>query len=182
MRILGISGSLRAASYNSALLRTASQLLEGSGRLELADLSEIEPYSEDLDHDPWPPMAQAFKIAVERADALLIATPEYNHSIPGVLKNAIDWASRPAFASPLTGKPVGVLTVATGAVGGARAQTALHTILDSTLSPVFPSREMLVPNASNLFDSQGELHDETTIRRLKRYLDGFQEWVNLQRT
>ena len=120
----------------------------------------------------------AFTQAVADADAVVFVTPEYNYSIPGVLKNAIDWASRPAFNSVLTGKPAGVLTAAMSPVGGARAQMHLKDILSSTLTPVYTSPDYLLPLAHEAFNDKGELTDATALRRLKRYLSGLIDWVD----
>ena len=121
LTILAIPGSLRARSLNRAALRAAQTLTPPGVTLELVELADIPLYNGDIDNDGGPAPVRAFKQRITAADGLLIATPEYNYSIPGVLKNAIDWASRPAYKSPLAGKPVAMFGAAGGFVGGARA-------------------------------------------------------------
>lgn len=175
--ILGISGSLRAASYNTQLLQTANQLLPDDTRLQLFSLANVEFYNEDLDQADKPSGAAALITAIDAADAVLFASPEYNHSMPGVLKNAIDWASRPAFQSPLKDKPCGILTAAMSPVGGARAQADLHNVLTSTLSLPVPSVDYLLPMAQDKFSAEGVLNDEPAKRRLQRYLQALVAWT-----
>ena len=115
------------------------------------------------------------------ATALLFSTPEYNHSIPGVLKNAIDWASRPAYESVLAHKPAGILSASKSFVGGARVQGHLHQVLDSTLTLVYPAPEFLVPQSGDKFDATGALQDADTARRLRSYLYGFVIWAGKNR-
>ena len=177
MRILGISGSLRAGSYNSLLLDNAAASMENSHSLEIHKLEGIPFYNEDLDDDSQPATVQRLLVAIQNADAMLLASPEYNHSIPGVLKNAIDWASRPAFKSVLIGKPVGILSASMSPVGGARVQMHLKDVLASTLTPVYPAPDYLLPMAQDAFDSEGKLTDQTATRRLRRYLAGFATWA-----
>src|SRR5438105_4691234 len=130
MKILGISGSLRRDSHNSRLLLEAAELLPAGVELELFDgLREVPPYDEDDDHDKPDDAVTRLRDAIAGADALLIATPEYNSSVPGQLKNAIDWASRPRGAACLLGKPVAVIGAGTGSFGGVWAQADLRKIL-----------------------------------------------------
>ncbi len=129
MRILGISGSLRAGSHNTELLRAAAELLPSGAELELFDrLREIPPFDADIEDSP-PPAVIALKEAIAEADAILIATPEYNHSIPGVLKNALDWVSRPIAANPMRGKPALVIGASTGMFGAVWAQAETRKVL-----------------------------------------------------
>ena len=121
MQVLGIAGSLRSASYNRALLRAARELAPAGAEIVDFDLRELPFYDGDVEAAGDPEAVAAFKDAIRAADALLIATPEYNHGLPGVLKNAIDWASRPALASPLAGKPVAIMGASTGR-GGTRSK------------------------------------------------------------
>jgi len=178
MKILGISGSLKRASLNTLLLKNVELILPDTSTLEILRLDDIILYNEDLDNEQRPKAINAFLNSIQNADALLFATPEYNHSIPGVLKNAIDWASRPAFASPLKNKPCAIVTAAASPVGGARAQSDLKNVLSSTLSPIYPSVEYLLPTATEKFDASGKLIDETAHRRLHRYILGFMEWAS----
>src|SRR6188768_4576671 len=129
MKILGISGSLRKGSYNSSLLRTAQTLAPGGVTIEIADISDIPPYNEDVREQGYPPSALRFREQIRAADALLFVTPEYNYSVPGVLKNAIDWASRPYGDSAWSGKPAAIMGASVGTLGTARAQYHLRQIM-----------------------------------------------------
>ncbi len=177
MKILGISGSLRKDSFNSRLLRAGGALLEKPAVLELYDLAHIPFYNEDLERQSKPGPVQSWLDAIKGSDAILLATPEYNHSISGVLKNAIDWASRPAFQSVLVSKPAGIISASMTPVGGARAQMHLKEILASTLTPVYPAPNYLLPKAQDAFDFDGTLEDEIAARRLRRYLNEFVCWA-----
>ena len=177
LTILGITGSLRAGSSNTRLLESCRQFLPEGTRYSILGCGEMPFYESSLDGETKPPAVGAFRKAIEGADALLISTPEYNYSIPGSLKNGIDWASRPGFRSPLAHKPTGILSASTGVVGGARAQGHLKQILAATLSPVFPSVEFLVGEAGKKFDEDGKLTDEKTLGRLERYVRGFTAWA-----
>lgn len=172
MKILGISGSLRRDSYNSALLRAAAELLPPSVELEIFDgLKAVEPYDEDDDQGIRPAGARHLQEAIESADAVLFATPEYNSSIPGQLKNAIDWASRPPLGSPLTGKPVAIMGATTGRGGTARAQEQLRAALEFSRATVLEQPEVLVPEAFMRFDEQGELVDGGIRAELAELVD-----------
>jgi len=130
MRVLGISGSLRGDSHNSALLRAAGERLPaGAELIEFDRLGEIPPYDEDVDVEPAPAAVAALREAMREADAVLVATPEYNHSIPGQLKNALDWASRPAGQSAMRGKPAAVIGASTGMFGAVWAQAETRKVL-----------------------------------------------------
>ena len=180
MKILGISGSLREGSFNTALLKAAENFLHSDIQFEIGNIGKIPLYNEDIDEDITPEKVTLLISEIESADAILFSTPEYNHCIPGVLKNAIDWVSRPAFESSLKFKPCGILSASKSSVGGARAQASLKNILSSTLSPVFPSIEYLLLNAHETFNSEAELTDPTATRRLERYVNGFIEWAERQ--
>jgi chromate reductase len=179
-KLLGLSGSLRKGSHNTALLRFAATVLPDHAELELYDYREVPLYDEDLDGAEPPGAVIHLRQAIQGADGLVIATPEYNHGIPGVLKNAIDWASRPAFESSLTKKPVAVLTASKSPVGGARAQSVLRQVLGGTLSPIFPHVEMLIGTVHEQFDALGNLEDAKTRQRLQSYLARFVEWIQKQ--
>jgi len=130
MRVLGIAGSLRRGSLNGALLRAAAERLPAGAELvEFERLREVPPYDEDLDVEATPEVVEALREAVRSADAVLIATPEYNHSIPGQLKNALDWVSRPAGQSALNGKPAAAIGASTGMFGAVWAQAELRKVL-----------------------------------------------------
>ena len=157
MRVLGISGSLRRDSYNSALLRAAAQRLPAGAELsEYEDLREIPPFDADLEEaGETPPAVQELRAAVRGADAVLIATPEYNHSIPGVLKNALDWISRPAGESSLMGKPAAAIGASTGMFGAVWAQAETRKVLGALGGRVVES-ELPIPRAQEQFED-GEL-------------------------
>lgn len=178
MNILGICGSLRADSLNHQLLKRASTTLEAlDASVARFDIGTVPHYNGDLDSDSPPPGVTAFKKALGDADAILIVTPEYNYGVPGVLKNAIDWASRPAFKSPLAGKPAGVLSASMSTMGGARAQAQLRAVLFGTLTPVYAAPEFLLAAAHKAFGDDGKLLDAATQTRLERYLRGFVDWA-----
>lgn len=154
MRVLGISGSLRADSHNTRLLRAAGGLLPEHAELEIFDgLAAIPPYSEDHEID-LPPAVAALMAAIAGADALLIATPEYNASIPGTLKNALDWVSRPIATTPLKAKPAAVIGASTGLFGAVWAQAELRKVL-STIGARVIDRELPIGQAEEALDAAG---------------------------
>ena len=171
MQILGIAGSLRGGSYNRGLLRAAQELLPEGVELVEHGLGTLPFYDGDVEAAGDPEAVVALKDAIRGADALLIATPEYNRGIPGVLKNAIDWASRPPLGSPLTGKPVAVMGASTGRGGTARAQEQLRSALEFSRADVLEQPEVLVPEAYLRFDERGALVDEGTRAELAEVLD-----------
>jgi chromate reductase len=171
MTLLGIAGSLREGSYNRGLLRAARELLpEG---VELADFSlrELPPYDGDVEAAGDPEPVAAFKDTIRAADGLIIATPEYNRGVPGVLKNAIDWASRPPFGSPLAGKPVGIMGASTGLGGTAKAQEQLRAALEFPGAHVLDEPHVLVPEAFLRFDEDGNVVDEGVRAQIADLLD-----------
>ena len=170
MRVLGIAGSLRAGSYNRALLRAARELAPAGVELEEFDLRELPFYDGDVEAAGDPGPVAELKQAILDADALVIATPEYNRGVPGVLKNAIDWASRPALASPLAGKPVAIMGASTGMGGTARAQQQLRDALEFPGAVVIQQPEVLVPEAYMRFDAEGRLVDEQTREQVAELL------------
>ena len=162
MRILAISGSLRRDSHNTALLRAAEELLEPGDTLELWEgLREVPPFDQDLDDEPAPAAVASLRAAVAGADAVLIATPEYNHSVPGVLKNALDWASRPHASNVFRGKPVAVVGSSAGLFGAVWAQAELRKVLGAMGARVV-DLELPVGLAAEKFDEDGQLVDEAT--------------------
>jgi chromate reductase len=166
MRVLGISGSLRRDSWNSAVLLAAEELLPEDAELELYDgLKAIPPYDEDDDVTPAPAAVADFRDALAGADAILFSTPEYNSSIPGVLKNAIDWASRPLATNPLRNKPVAVVGASTGAFGAVWAQAELRKVLAATGARVVEG-EVAFGHAPTRFDEEGRLVDEPLREQL----------------
>jgi chromate reductase, NAD(P)H dehydrogenase (quinone) len=182
--ILGIAGSLRSESYNRALLGAAQRLVPPGVVVELYErLGEIPLFDEDLrvaQADPEP--VRELKTRVAGADALLIATPEYNYGIPGVLKNAIDWASRPPDTSPLHHKPVAIIGASTGLFGTVRAQLQLRQVFVFTESYVLGKPEVLVPRAADKFGDAGELTDAATHDQLAKQLAALVEWAKRLRS
>ena len=166
MRILGIAGSLRSASTNRGLLRAAQELAPPGVEIVIFDLRDIPLYDGDVEAQGDPDPVAAFKRAIRDADALLIATPEYNRGVPGVLKNALDWASRPALASPLAGKPVAVMGASTGQGGTANAQRHLIEALSFPHARVLEEPRVLV---SSSYEKcvDGNLVDEETRAKVR---------------
>ena len=171
MRVLAISGSLRRDSHNTKLLRAAEELAPDGLELELYDeLELVPPYNEDWDGDEAPLAAARLRARVAEADALLIATPEYNASLPGQLKNAVDWASRPVRAGALWGKPALVIGASTGLYGGVWAQAELRKVLATAGARVVDA-EVAVSRADDRFDTDGRLVDEEIRDELRAALD-----------
>jgi chromate reductase len=161
MRVLGISGSLRRDSHNTELLRAAATLLPPGAELELwGDLKGVPPYDADDDYGlvGRPESLRALDAAIRDADVVLFSTPEYNHSIPGALKNALDWLSRPLAQSPLRGKPIAVVGASTGLFGAVWAQAELRKVLGAIGARVI-DRELPVGMASEAFTDEGRLAD-----------------------
>ena len=159
MRVLGISGSLRRASHNRMLLRAAAEELPSDATFEIWDgLAELPAYDEDLDTVPAPAAVQELRDAIAAVDAVLISTPEYNASIPGALKNALDWASRPFPENPLRGKPVAVMGTSTGLFGAVWSQAETRKVL-KTIGAHVLEEELPVGQADHAFDEDGALID-----------------------
>jgi chromate reductase len=175
--IVAISGSLRRESFNTALLHAMVELAPEGTTLSIASIGDIPFYNADLDIDGGPASVRALKHRIDEADGLLIATPEYNYGIPGVLKNAIDWVSRPGFRSVLAGKPVAIVGASPGMVGTARAQGQLKQVLLGTISEVFPYPEVLVSKAKDRF-RDGKLEDEATRELLAQMLRKYVSWIH----
>ena len=171
MKILAISGSLRRDSYNSKLLGAAAGLLPAYVEFELFDgLKAVPPYDEDEDVQPAPAAVARLRAAIAGADALLFATPEYNSSIPGQLKNALDWASRPAASSVLRNKPVAVVGASTGAFGAVWSQAELRKVLAASGARVLDV-DVALGHAPEHFDEHGGLTDDETRENLREVLD-----------
>jgi chromate reductase len=177
VRILAFAGSLRRASYNRSLLAAAQELAPPTLSLEVFDLIDVPLYNGDVEAQGDPPAVQALKAAIAAADGVLIATPEYNHGVPAVTKNAVDWASRPPRGAPLGGKPVGIIGASPGQTGAARGQSQLRQAFEFTNSYCMPQPELLVFRAHEKFDDAGRLTDEATRTYLGRYLTAFEAWV-----
>jgi chromate reductase len=174
--LLGIAGSLRKASYNKAILRAALELLPENAKMDIFDLEGIPPFNQDLEEQP-PKRVKEFKEAIRSADAILIATPEYNYSIPGVLKNAIDWASRPYVENAFKGKPVAIMGASIGMLGTARAQYHLRQCF--IFLDMYPINrpEVMVPFAHEKVDGTGKLTDEKAIGFIRELLKSLVDWT-----
>ncbi len=177
LHVLGIAGSLRRGSYNGAVLRAAATKLAPEGmHIERFDLSPIPLYNEDVRQSGYPPAVAGLRARIADADAVLIVTPEYNYSIPGVLKNAIDWASRPP-DQPFNGKPVALMGASPGRLGTARAQYHLRQSLLSLNAMVLNKPEVMIAGVNKLLDEEGRLTDETTADFVRQLLSGLAEWT-----
>ena len=174
--ILGIAGSLRKDSFNKALLQVAAELVPEGARLEVFDLDGIPPYNQDLDSQP-PDRVKEFKEKIKAADAILIVTPEYNYSIPGVLKNAIDFASRPYGDNAWNGKPVAVMGASIGMLGTARAQYHLRqSFVFLNMYPI-NQPEVMVPFVEQKVDQDGRLTDDKTRKKVRELLVALIAWT-----
>ena len=176
MKILGIPGSLRKQSFNKAALRAARELLPAGASLDIFELSGIPPYDQDEERT-LPPRVAELKAAIRAADAILISTAEYNYSVPGVLKNAIDWASRPFGDSAWKGKPVAIMGASVGMLGTARAQYHLRqTFVYLDMHPL-NQPEVMIGNAAQRFDDKGNLTDETSRKLIALQLEALIAWT-----
>ena len=178
-RILGISGSLRSGSYNSALLRAAAGMIEGA-ELEVASIRGIPLYDGDLEASDGIPVAvQALKARILACDGLLLATPEYNNGIPGAFKNAIDWLSRPAAetAQVFGNRPVAVIGASPGGFGTILAQNAWLPVLRTLGTRPWFGGRLMVSRAGQVFDASGEMVDEAARKQLRSFLDGFVAFI-----
>ena len=182
LTILAFAGSLRRASYNRALLRAAQEVTPAGMRIDIFEIDGIPLYNEDVEAKGDPEPVARFKQAIRDADGLLIATPEYNHGVPGVTKNVIDWASRPPRHAPLDGKPVAIFGASPGITGSARGQSQLRQAFEFTNSYCMPQPEILVYQAHQKFDEEGRLTDAKTREFLGRFLVALGEWVRRLRT
>jgi chromate reductase len=175
-KILAFAGSLRKNSINQGLLKAAQEVAPEGVDIEIYDLHDIPLYNDDLNPaDPPEPVCD-FKNRIKEADSVLIATPEYNYSIPGVLKNAIDWASRPLTDNALKQKPAAILGATGGISGTIRAQLALRQVLQPLETFVMLKPEFYLPKAGPLFDEQGNLQDEETRDRLRGMINALVLW------
>jgi chromate reductase len=174
--ILGFAGSLRRASYNKGLVRAAAEVAPSGITVQFLEIGDIPLYNQDVEDAGDPASVAAFKRAIARADALLVATPEYNHGTSGVLKNAIDWASRPRVTSPLKDKPVAVMGASPGRGSTARAQAQLREAFIFTGACVMPQPELLVSAAASHFDDDGNVTDPELRERLAELVDALRAW------
>ena len=174
--ILGIAGSLRKGSYNRSALRAAQQLAPEGAQVEIFELDDIPAFSQDTEQNP-PAKVTELKERVRAADAILFVTPEYNYSIPGVLKNAIDWASRPYGDSAWEDKPVALMGASVGVLGTARAQDHLRQVFVFLNMHAVNRPEVMIGNAAERFDEQGNLTDETTKKLIGQLLQNLMAWT-----
>jgi len=178
IKILGFAGSLRKGSFNRALLRNAGRLVPNNSTLEIFELDGIPLFNQDAEKD-MPEKVREFKSKIKEADAILISTPEYNYSVPGVLKNAIDTASRPYGDNPFDGKPVAIMSASIGILGGARAQYHLRQIFVFLNMYPINRPEVMVNFAADKFDSNGNLLDETSKKMIGELIQNLVDWVVL---
>jgi chromate reductase len=177
MKILSFAGSLRKGSFNKSLLRAARDLAPKELDIEIFDLAGIPLFNADLEAEGDPGRVAEFKTAIRQADGILIASPEYNHGMTVVTKNAIDWASRPARDAPIAGKPAGILGASPGITGTARSQDQLRQSLKSINVYCMALPEFLLFRAHEKFDGEGNLTDDSTRNFLGKYLQSYAGWV-----
>lgn len=176
INVLGFAGSLRKESYNKALLQNTLELAPRDANIEIFDLNGIPPFNQDLE-SAVPEKVKEFKRKIKAADAILIVTPEYNYSIPGVLKNSIDWASRPYGDNSFENKPVAIMSASTGMLGGARAQYHLRqSLVFLNMYPV-NRPEVFVTLAVQKFDEKGKLIDQKTRELITALLENLVSWT-----
>jgi chromate reductase len=176
VRILGVVGSLRKGSYNKALMRAAVKLAPEDAVIEVFDLEGIPPFNQDLENQPSQ-VVKEFKAKIRKADAILIASPEYNYSVPGVLKNAIDWASRPHGDNAFEGKPIAIMSASIGHLGGARAQYHLRqSFVFLDMHPLNRPEVMMAFAADNV-DADGNVTNEQTRQLVRELLDALVQWT-----
>jgi chromate reductase len=176
IKVLAFAGSLRKGSYNKALIRAAVEVAPPTVSIEIFDLEGIPPFNQDFENNPSPKVKE-FKEKIRTADALLIATPEYNFSVSGVLKNALDSASRPKQGNPLEGKPVAIMSASTGRFGGARAQYHLRqSFIFLNMHPV-NRPEVMLSDAPHNVDADGNVTNEQTRQLVRQLLEALAEWT-----
>lgn len=172
--VLTLCGSLRKASLNRVLLDRAQELTPKGATFQTLDYRSLPAYDSDLDTAEPPAGVADFRTAVQSASAVLVASPEYNYSVPGALKNALDWASRPAYRSPFAGKPVALLSVSIGGTGGSRGQSHLKHVMLGMVSQVFPWPELCVPSTAF---HEAKLTDPAIEQRLLAFMTAFVPWA-----
>lgn len=176
VRVLGFSGSLRAGSFNTSALRAAKQLAPDGLTVDTFDLAPIPLYNEDVYAKGFPPPVTDFRDRIKAADALLICSPEYNYSTSGVLKNAIDWASRPP-DQPFDGKPIALLSASPSFTGGARAQYHLRQIFVYLNPHILNRPEVMISTANTKFDEKGNLTDDRVREQIRGLLAALRDWT-----
>ncbi|WP_150463765.1 NADPH-dependent FMN reductase [Francisella sp. XLW-1] len=176
MKYLFLSGSFHSKSRSLAILKNLESYFDGC-EIMTPDLTKLPFYSEDYSENK-PDLVMELISQVEGSKGIVICSPEYNHSIPAVLKNAVDWISRPAYNSVLKNKPVTIITQAQSPVGGARAQAQLKLVLDATLAKIHTCHEMMITHVDSIFSEDMQIKDENVLRRLKRHIKDFNEFSN----
>ena len=179
-RLIGMSGSLRAGSYSNAVLDTLREKFAGRAELEVYDLAPIPAYNQDFEGDKRPPIVKKLLVDIADADGLVLCAPEFNHSIPGVLKNAIDVASRPYGKSSFLGKPIGIVSTSPGPLGGVSAAKHLQNILPGIAGPILGQPEIYLNGVSDAFDDKGALAKEALQKVLQQYIDAFAAFIETQ--
>jgi len=179
VKILGFAGSLRLGSYNKALLRAAADLLPKDVDLDIFDIDGIPGFNQDIEAE-MSVKVKEFKSKIRDADGILIATPEYNYSVPGVLKNVIDWASRPYGDNAFDGKPVAIMSASIGMFGGARAQYHLRQMFVFLNMHPVNRPEVMVTFAQDKFDADGKLVDENTKKYVSQLLQNLAKWTEIK--
>jgi chromate reductase len=179
MKILGLAGSIRRESFTRRLLKEVELTLASEDTLSTFDIGTLPHYNGDLDGDTRPDAVNELIATIKDVDGLFFVTPEYNYAIPGVLKNAIDWASRPAYTSCLAHKPTAIMAASPSPVGGARALANLRQILGGTVTDMFPHPEFLVARVHEKFGKEG-LSDASTKEHLERYVRNFVDWAKVR--
>ena len=181
LRVVAFAGSLRRGSFNRALLEAARKLAPGRMTISSIEIGDLPFYNADVEAEGDPPAVVEFKAAIRAADGVIIATPEYNDGIPGVLTTAIDWGSRPPGIAPLTGKPVALVGASPSQIGTARAQLHLRQLLGHVHARTLPPPELLVAAAHERFDRELQLTHEGTRRVLSALLERFARWIDRER-
>ncbi|HVF47065.1 MAG TPA: NAD(P)H-dependent oxidoreductase [Pyrinomonadaceae bacterium] len=176
IKILGIAGSLREGSYNRAILRAAAELAPQGSDIEIFDIAGLPGFSQDDEQDP-PAKVADLKQKIRGSDAVIFATPEYNYSVPGVLKNAIDWASRPYGDSAWDGKPAAIMGASVGNIGTARAQYHLRQIMVFLNMHPLNRPEVMVGSCADKFDANGNLTDQSTKDHIQKQIVALVEWT-----
>ena len=177
MQIAAICGSLREDSFNKKILEAVLHYLPEGVTCTSLSVNDLPLYSQDIDGEEKPDSVVRFKEGIAQCDALLFVTPEYNYSIPGVLKNAIDWASRPAYKSVLAHKPAAIISASKSPIGGARVQADLRQVFSATLTPVVMAPPLTIGQVHTVFDSAGKIVDSNVVARLERYIADFVAWA-----
>lgn len=179
LRVVGFAGSLRQGSLNRALLRAARELAPQDMEIDIVDLREVPLYDGDVEAAGDPEAVARLKAAIRGADGVLMATPEYNHGVPAVMKNAVDWCSRPPQSAVLSRKPVALIGASPGITGSARGQSQLRQAFEFTNSYCMPQPEFLLFKAHEKIDGEGRLTDEPSRGFLEKFLIAFADWIRL---